>query len=485
MICFGATQFLMLQSGTPPTVNYVSLVGVPLDDVYIHCQYASNLLHGYSFSFNPGETLTADTSPLWVSLIAIGGLFTSRLELIAITLSILSYLIIAPGVYRASRDVFGLSESHARIAGWAAVLCSRLAWSGMSGMETALSALLMLLTVEEHMRSRQRNILRGREAVWLGLGLLARPEFVFVAVVCALDWLWVGIRKQTDTRNVPMVGCLLLAIASPALLLPMVTQDHFMSHSSLVQGAHISILPNINYLWFAIKVIASNNVVLFGLAAAGLFASWKKDNTTFVFVIAVGLPILQSFVAPQFRHHGRYFFSVFPLIIILGVSGWSAFEQRLTHLTRWRTGIAFALLFAGAMETGRWSLIAAESVRNINDQHLAAVDWLRTNMRPTDILAVDDVGAIGYYLGHPVIDLTGLVSPSIWSLHSNQDSVWEAARSARATLFVIYNRLNPTFFSHHHDSLLLQAQFRVRLPLASSADTILSIYRVKEAEHGS
>jgi hypothetical protein len=106
-------------------------------------------------------------------------------------------------------------------------------------------------------------------------------------------------------------------------------------------------------------------------------------------------------------------------------------------------------------------------------------------MRPNDTLAADDVGAIGYYLDRQIIDLTGLVTPQLWPLQHDQDSVWIVARAMGANLFVIYNRLNPQFYNRHKESLTLQQEFRVRLPLASAADTVMSIYRVKGAEHGS
>ena len=215
LICFGIAQQLLL-SGDVLHLNFENGLGVPLDDVYIHCRYASNLLHGFSYSFNAGETLTADTSPLWVMLIALGGVFTNRLEFVAITFSILSYLILAPGVYRASRDVFGLPEFHARIAGVATLLASRLAWSGMSGMETALAALLMLLVVEEHVRSRTRGLLRVREAIWLGLGLLVRPEFALVGFILIVDWIVARVQKKVDTSAYGTELFTLAAIASPA-----------------------------------------------------------------------------------------------------------------------------------------------------------------------------------------------------------------------------------------------------------------------------
>jgi hypothetical protein len=477
LIGFSIVQRVMLGGNESPELPFL---GVPLDDVYIHAQFAKNLLHGFGYSFQSGQLLTGDTSPLWVAMLAIGGFFTTRFELVAISLSMLAYLALGPGVYRVARDVFGMAEHHARLAGLGTVISSRLAWSGMSGMETALATLLMLLVVEEHIRSRKRNSLRAREAILLGLALLVRPEFMFVALILFVDWMIAVFRNRADASAAPNAILLVAMIASPAFLLPVVTRNSLISHSSVVQGAGISIVPNFAYLWFALKILASNNIILFALLLAGFWFLRQKPQYYLLYIMGFGLPILQAFIAPQFRHHGRYFFDVFPLIILCGVAAWQEIEQRMPRKNIIRKTVIVVIILTGLIETGRWSLIEAESVRNINDQHLAVVGWLRQNMRASDTLAVDDVGAIGYFLNKPVIDLTGLITPSLWSLQNNQNSVWHAARSKGANLFVIYRRLNPAFYESHKDSLALQQDFPVRLPLASSADTVMSIYRIKE-----
>ena len=43
------------------------------DDTYIHLQYATHLAHGQGLVFNVGERVYGCTSPLWVTLIADGG----------------------------------------------------------------------------------------------------------------------------------------------------------------------------------------------------------------------------------------------------------------------------------------------------------------------------------------------------------------------------------------------------------------------------
>jgi hypothetical protein len=424
--------------------------------------------------------VTADTSPLWVGLLVVAGSFTTSLPTAAILLSIAFYVLLAIGVYRASRDLFRLSKGWAVIAGLLTVLSSRLVWSGMSGMETSLAALLVFLSLEEHERNRQNGRIRWREGLWLGLGVATRPEFFFVALVLAVDWMRLhrSVRPRALGATKALVTMVLLS--SPTLLLPIAIEGRLVSHSSIVQGAGLHGFPNVGYLWFAAKILASNNIVLAIAIVLCIGKLIRDPQYRLLLIVAIGLPVLQAFVAPQFRHHGRYFFPVIPLLMIVGTKAvYDIFGQR--GIVWGRVGVAMALIAAGA-ETGRWLTLEAEAVRNINDQHLAAAAYLRSTIGTNNVLAVDDVGAVGYYTKRSVIDLTGLVSPAYHSLQRDQRLVWKKARSEGANLFLIYTRLNPDFYSYAKDSLEFVREFRIRKPLVSSADTAMNLYRVKHAD---
>ncbi len=46
----------------------------PLDDSWIHMQFARNLAEGRGFAYNPGVPVSGSTAPLWT--LALGGAFT-------------------------------------------------------------------------------------------------------------------------------------------------------------------------------------------------------------------------------------------------------------------------------------------------------------------------------------------------------------------------------------------------------------------------
>ena len=48
-------------------------VGFPLDDSWIHLQFARNVATGWGFSYNPGEPTPGSTAPLWTLLLAANG----------------------------------------------------------------------------------------------------------------------------------------------------------------------------------------------------------------------------------------------------------------------------------------------------------------------------------------------------------------------------------------------------------------------------
>ena len=52
------------------------VIGAPLDDAWIHFQFARNLSQGHGFSYNPGQPTPGSTAPLWTLLLALPALFS-------------------------------------------------------------------------------------------------------------------------------------------------------------------------------------------------------------------------------------------------------------------------------------------------------------------------------------------------------------------------------------------------------------------------
>ncbi|HYE72213.1 MAG TPA: hypothetical protein VEF04_02740, partial [Blastocatellia bacterium] len=391
-----------------------------LDDVYIHCRYAQNLLAGNGFSFNPSEAVSADTSPLWVLLIALAGLFTSHLEVAAVLLSALFYLIIAPGIYRIGRDLLGLEEHWAPFAAAISLLSSRLIWSSMSGMEVTLAALLALLLAEEHARQVGRGYFRIREGVLYGLAVLTRPELALLVVLCLGHWIYLR-KSQVDISKLTIGSLIAVALLMPYVGFNLLVRGGFLPHSASVQGAGTG--ADLGYVWFATKILTTHNALLLIGAIIALITFRKKEWLPGLLFFALLIP-LQAIFAPQYRHHGRYFFPLIPLLVLFGTLGVRhVFDQRQKLVPV----VMIVAILLSAFDAIRWIALSGYSVRNINDQQVAAANWVKQHVSDSDRLAVHDVGAIAYLSDKPVIDLVGLVTPSLYPLQSDQLRVWQEA----------------------------------------------------------
>ncbi|MBS1904098.1 MAG: hypothetical protein JSS75_10365 [Bacteroidetes bacterium] len=487
--------------------NYAGAIGVPLDDVYIHCRYAENLLAGHGYSFNSPQQVTADTSPLWVVLIAAGGLLTHHLDVVAVILSSLAWLMLAPGVFRVARDVFSLGKYPSLMAGIFMLLNGRALGLAASGMETSLAILLALVSAEAHIRSRDRMQPRVREAIMLGLGILTRPELMLLALVCFIDWFVLLAKRRIQFAALYSYITAFAPFAVTYIVLPLAIEGSLSYHSSIVQGFGLRFPPDFYYIVRSFSIIFEQYfyIVLFAIPLIGLATRDSQDTisdrrrtlfhrlglprltprTAVLAAFFISLPVLQSVVAPQYRHFGRYVFVLIPFACLwVAAFARNHRRQQATTVSTARDklvgGLVLLVLLAIASPASfKWIGNYADSVSNINDQHLAVAAWVDANCTAKDVIAADDVGALGFVAKRNVIDLTGLVSPAMYPLQRDQRDVWKAARAQGANIFIIYTRLNPSFYEYAKDSLELVRSFTVRPPLVSSADTTMRIFRLK------
>jgi len=122
--------------------------GVPLDDAWIHFQFARNLARGDGLSFNPGHPTSGSTAPLWTLLLAAvyftGGAVNGPVA--GQLLSGACFLAVLAATYALGKQLTG-SRWAAWLAGAVVATNGRLVWGGLSALETCLFATLSLLAV--------------------------------------------------------------------------------------------------------------------------------------------------------------------------------------------------------------------------------------------------------------------------------------------------------------------------------------------------
>jgi hypothetical protein len=406
------------------------------EDALITVRYAENLVAGKGFVFNEGERVLGTTTPLYTLLLAVVGFIGRPRELVttAIVLSMTFGLLTIEVSYRALRR-FGIPIVPAWLAVCAYGLSARAVIISGSGMETTLVTLLMAGGAWSI--AARRWVLLG---VCNGLLMLTRIDGVVWTGV-TMGWLlW------TDRRALPIAVLVSVVVVAPWLVFA-----HAYFGSAIPQSVK------------AKRLIAEGGIPVLGVQRLALWASrmlggiggsrrdflsvgwvavlagsiytavvrrqWTLLALTAGFVGAYGLFLLVGNAPLSFTW---YFIPVRWAAFTLSAAGFLWIVERVQAL-RVTRGLATFRLAASLLLVGFFALqvpgVRAEidEVRRNKENEVATRqalgEWLRQNTRPDALVAMEAIGFQGYYSQRKVIDLAGLVSPSVTSIRAvNPDS---------------------------------------------------------------
>ena len=435
--------------------------GVPLDDAWIHFQFARNLARGDGLSFNPGEPTSGSTAPLWTLLLAgvyfLGGDFPIAGQL----LSGACFLAAIAATY-----ALGLRLTRRRWAGWLAgavvAVNGRFVWAGLSALETCLFAVLSLLALGAHVSDRLTGRYRLRTAALFGLAALTRPEGYLLFALSMIDFaLRLTHHVSRFTHHAPrtthhvsritfhvarlvLPALLFAAIVLPYLLFSLRTSGHLLPNTYHAKAV-VNLLPDRDFLSVAARYLILDNPLLLPFYVWGVFVllfpalfvpattsdeASPRRYASLLGLWSAGLPLVYAWLHAVLYQHGRYLIPLIPCNAVVGLVGLLE-VNRLARRRGW-TFIpvrAVALVCVLVILGPAWRLptmarLYAWNVDNINRMHVALGHWLAEHTPPDAILALNDIGAIAYFSGRPVVDLAGLVTPEVVPLlHSpNRDA---------------------------------------------------------------
>jgi len=166
---------------------------LPVDDSYICLSFARNIVeHGEFFSYNPGELSSGITSPLYAVLLAGVYCLVRDWHTTVLVLGAFSFVVALLGMMRVAYQVSGY---------WAVVAVSclfgfsgHMAFFALFGMEPMLYIAFSVCAVSLFLESRY--FFAG---CLVGLGMLCRPESIFLAFVLGLFFgikIVIGITKK-------------------------------------------------------------------------------------------------------------------------------------------------------------------------------------------------------------------------------------------------------------------------------------------------
>jgi hypothetical protein len=428
----------------------------PLDDVFIHFDYARATARGYPFQWSEGNGFSSgNTSLLYPFVLAVGYLagFTGQRLMIWAGLvaccAIFGLLLVTPRLF----DRQGPVAKY--LAPLAIFSVGALDWSLWSGMEVALflgvwaGALDAYLSLAEPFGGAARPTSHGvapelGRAHWqLGLFgalmVLTRPEGASSIAVLGIASA-AAVRRKASTRSAAFT---LFAAGLPACLVlaAQAALNRIFTGETVANGALVKLTlynpfmtsrEKVDEYWFLLKYVIFRNVeyhftdvpiygwIIPALAAVPLFSSRTRTVAIVLWSSIAGWLVLVALNAQVRWQNERYTMPAVAWALLLAALGISLLlELRSRTRDPWVIGgwLARAVPAAVLLVLFRWHeeprmrdqiWFFGRACRNIRDQHLTAGRVIRRlPQRPKRVL-VGDAGAILYASDLPGLDLIGL-----------------------------------------------------------------------------
>jgi hypothetical protein len=424
--------------------------GFPLDDSWIHQTYARNLAYTGQWAFMPGLPSAASTSPLYTVLLAVGYKIGVPYVFWTHFLGVAALASTAMLGARMAERLLPHRQYVGLMTGFALILTWHLIWAAASGMETMLFgmftlALMWLSWRELDPRSRksQHILLRGGLfGVISSLTVLTRPEGILLAGLISLMMVvgrpqssWQGVIRWAVGAAVAFV-----IVISPYLLLNLRLTGGLLPNTAAAKQAEYAPLLQLSYfnrlMKMTIPIIAGGQVLLIPALGYFLWSIRRYNRQALFFTVpllwAVELIALYAARLPADYQHGRYVIPALPSLVLLGAVGLvdmvvhaqsNLMARVLSRTLALSTLLAF-LFFAFNLGLSQYRV----DVAIIEEEMVAAAQWIARNVPTDELLAVHDIGAVGYFAPRPILDLAGLVSPEVIPLFYQPERLWDLLR---------------------------------------------------------
>ena len=424
-------------------------IGFPLDDSWIHQTYARNLALRGEWSFLPGQPSAGSTSPLWTVLLSVG--FLLRLSpyiwtyfwggLLLLGISLLAELIIRRtiSVYRPSLPWAGLLF----ILEW------HLAWAAFSGMETILYIFIVLVIINFLLMGSRSYLAAG---ITIGLSIWVRPDGVSLFAPLVLM-----ILLRETSLSARLKGLLPLVFGIGIFLLPylffnLVISGTPMPNTFYAKQAEYALWQSTHlgerFLFFSLQFFEGASFVLIPGFVYKLIQAVRQRAWGLLLAVAwmVGYILLYLLRLPVYQH-GRYFMPALAVFMLIGFSGF--LESVLAPSARLIRPASIVILSVILMISAVFGVYTyVQDVAYIESQMVDTAIWSAQNLPPDALVAAHDIGALGYFDHHRIIDLAGLISPEVVPFITDEKrlAVYMDARGVH--YLVAFTGWRPTLTAH-------------------------------------
>ncbi len=411
----------------------------PLDDPWIHLQFAKNLAEYGSFSYFKNELVTAgSTSPIYTVILAAGFLITKNEMWLSYIMGILFFSLSVYYFYKLSGTFFPKENWLAIAAALLLVFDKWLNFISVSGMETTLYIFLLIACYYYYRKMNAMGF-----AVTLGLTFWTRPDaLAFIAAIAADYFFRVYFKNRTPKENADILLFEKKDLYKIAGIFGGIMAAYF-AMNFIIAG---SLLPNTysaklayysaefrsrsDFLRVEVWEYFTESAYLlifipfvFGVIKLASDSFKLKYNPLIPAFIFIALLIFMYWYKLPYAHRfGRYMMPIFPFYILLSVYGGREFFRWFANYlgdTKLVNGLNIILL-AGTVVyfTSVYNAtkeIFQDQSRHIYIRQVETAKWIKNNTPEGSIIATHDVGAIAYYSDRKVVDVVGLINPEFIS----------------------------------------------------------------------
>lgn len=447
------TIFLGLASLVSITVyllasQFYYRIGFPLDDSWIHQTYARNLAVFGEWAFTPGKPSAGSTSPLWTALLSVGFIFKLGPYLWAYLLG--AVILWGMGLLGEMilRQVSPAYQPRLPWGGLFLVCEWHLVWSAASGMETILHALLITMVLGMLISGSRRFITMG---LLVGLSIWVRPDGITLVGPVTFYALAEPAFRNMRSRYLGLFIIGMLVLFVPYLLFNLVLSDTPMPNTFYAKQAEYAAWQSLP-LWnrfgrLSLQFLAGPSLVLFPAVLGWVVALLRRKDWGMLAGIAwfIGYLFLYIERLPVYQH-GRYFIPAMPVFFLWGLAALDLVRRSIsTDRLKWTVSTGWNILVGGLCFAfwlfGAWTY--AQDVAIIESEMVVTAKWVAANVPHGELVAAHDIGALGYFDHHELVDLAGLISPEVTPFIRDEVRLAEYLDHVGATYLIAFPEFYP------------------------------------------
>jgi hypothetical protein len=409
-------------------------LAAPLDDTFIHLQYARQLAAGHPFEYNTGDMPSSGASsflyPFILAPAFLLGIDGTSAILYAIALGFFGHLTSILLLYKLAYHLF--NRPVALLSASLLLLDGRTNWHALTGMETILYMGALVAFFHSWAKGISNNRFISIALIGSLTALLRVEGHIIASVICAVGmvYLWRsrGFARQLIYLTFPFLIGLIPYITNFVLTgrwqfnTTMSKSSFFMPYLPLFEQiwlvpAHFLEMVRDVYLGLNVPFSSFPLLITVPLAAIGIMLALadrthKVLNTMLLFGLILGSSLA---LIPRGTHFDRYFtpydFVVW-LYFAAGVVWLAELLYRLLPAEVSRkaayAGVTGTVVLFLLPQFLRYFFLFGESTRDIYYQQVVFSEWIRENTPVDARIAVNDVGAHKYLGDRYITDLVGL-----------------------------------------------------------------------------